>query len=617
MTCPNIEDSFQGVDHLDVHSKIKRILRDIDINKLESYVTELSSNSYNNFEEFKNTSKLLQKKYQLNPGNLQINYIYRKLVQEKKISKNLKLQEYLISKISRKSSGIQQISVLMSPEKFSCKWNCAYCPNFKDMPRSYIPNEPACRRATQNDFKADLQFWDRATSYSLSGHPNDKIEGIFLGGTFDDYPEDYIFEFTRDFFYAANTFYEIEKREKLSLEEEQKINETAVCKIIGLTIESRPDYIKQPKYIERYLKLGVTRIQFGIQSIYDEVLKLIKRGCTHQDAIDATKLLRDSGYKSIIHIMPNLPYPDEDGGMYTSMDRDEEMFDYLMDSEDCQADEWKIYPTSIPQVDIGEEVYHHTKIEEWFNAGTYAPYSNEDLIQLAVNLKIKLSRKGQTYRRITRFIRDIPIANIQGGASIPNMRQYVHRELDKLGEVCPCIRCSEIKNRKFDIKDVKTVIKKFRASGGDEYFISKEVNIEDQRYIIGFIRLRISKNAGSNFLPVLYDSALIRELHVYGNLSSTTHQTDFNNSNTQHRGYGKDLLNTAENIAIDNGLKKMSIISGVGVRNYYRKLGYEFDSGYMTKKLHSKKWLIYYNIGILLLAYMINILYKIILKYYI
>jgi ELP3 family radical SAM enzyme/protein acetyltransferase len=586
MSChSNIEDCYQSIDHLNIHTKIKNILRDINIETLAKYVTDLANHTYNNLDDYHKFTKICSKRYSIKPRNVQTNYMYRKLRQEGKIPKNINLQYCLISKLGRKSSGIQQISVLTTPDLFNCKHDCAYCPNFKTMPRSYIPNEPACRRATQNNFKPELQFWDRATSYSLSGHPNDKIEVIILGGTWDDYPWEYRKEFVRDLFWAANTLYQVDKRDRLSLKEEQHINETASCKIIGLTIESRPDYVKIPENILSYLELGVTRVQYGVQSIYDDVLKLIKRGCKHQDTIDATKMIHDSGYKHIIHIMPNLPYPDGEGSMYTSIEKDEEMFDYLMNSDECQADEWKVYPTQIPKTDIGEEVFHNTKIEKWFQDGEYQPYHDQDLIELAVRVKKKLSDKEHNHLRITRFIRDIPMGNIQGGASIPNMRQHVHKRLEEEGITCPCIRCSEIKDRDITNHKVETKIQHYKASGGDEYFISKEVNIEGKRYIIGFIRLRLSKNAGSNFLPVLYNSALIRELHVYGNLSSTINQTDFNQSNTQHMGYGRSLLKEAENIAIKHGYRKMSIISGVGVRNYYRKMGYELDSGYMTKSL--------------------------------
>ena len=490
----------------------------------------------------------------------------------------------LISKKCRINSGIQQISVLTSPERFSCLHDCAYCPDFKGMPRSYIPEEPACRRAQQNDFDAARQFWDRASSYSMAGHSVDKIELIVLGGTWDNYDWNYRKEFIRDLFYAANTFYQVEKRERLSLLEEQHINESALCKVIGLTIETRPDYCNKAEYIKSYIELGVTRIQFGIQSIYDDVLKLIKRGCKHKDTIEATKMIHDCGYKHIIHIMPNLPYPNTyDDGMHTCVDKDEAMFDYLMNSEECQADEWKVYPTSIPKLNGNEEVYNHTKIEDWFNEGKYIPYSNEDLIDLAVRIKKKLFDKEHNHLRITRFIRDIPIGNIQGGASIPNMRQHVQKKCSEQGFRCPCIRCSEIKGREFSKDMVYHRIQTYKASGGEEHFISMETIIDNERYIIGFVRLRLSKDAGMGFLPALKNSALIRELHVYGNLQ-TTNKTD-KSSNSQHKGYGKKLMKIAEDIAIENKFEKIAVISGVGVRNYYRKLGYQLEEGYMTKKL--------------------------------
>ena len=601
MSCQAIEDlNFGSVDHLQINKRLDYLLSDLDVSTLEKYVVDLSNHTYTSKKNFTIISQQLQKLHHMKPRNVQINFIYRKLLQHNKIIRNKNLESYLVSKSSRVSSGIQQISVLTSPGKFSCKHGCAYCPEFEGMPKSYIPNEPACRRATQNDFQADLQFWDRASSYSLSGHSIDKIECIILGGTFDDYDEEYTEEFIRDLFYAANTFYDVEKRQKKSLLAEQSINESAICKIIGMTIETRPDYINQ-KTIEKYIKYGVTRVQFGIQSIYDDVLKLIKRGCTHQDSINASRILHDCGYKFIVHIMPNLPYPDEDGNMYTCVEKDEEMFDYLINSSDIQADEWKVYPTSVTIADTDEKAIP-TKLEKWFTQGRYVPYSDQDVIELALRVKTKLFEKDHTWLRITRFIRDIPIQNIQGGASIPNARQIIHQRLRDEGKECPCIRCREIRNNKFDHNDVFVTVKCYKASGGTEYHISKNVLIQNNTKMIGFIRLRLSSNAGSGFLKNLQNSALIRELHVYGNLKSTIDQNDKNISNSQHKGYGKDLLKLAEKIAINNGFKKMSIISGVGTRNYYRKFGYELENGYMSKVLISHNYIMYI-LGILCLIF--------------
>jgi len=557
------------------------------------YLTVIPNNKFDeertvNKHKYTQVCQTLQKKYHVKPRKSRLNLIYRILLQKQIIETNESLEHCLIGKKSRINSGIQQISVLTTPHKFSCKHDCAFCPNFKNMPRSYIPNEPACRRATQNNFEPHLQFWDRATGYNMSGHPVDKVELIILGGTWDNYDWEYRKWFVKMLFYASNTFYDANKREPLSLLEEQRINETAVCKIIGLSIETRPDYANKPENILRYIELGATRLQFGMQTIYDDVLKLIKRGCKHKHSIEATKMLRESGYKNIMHIMPNLPYPDGYGGMYTSVEKDEEMFDYLINSDECRADEWKIYPTQIPKLDSGEEVYNHTQIEDWYNEGKYIPYSDEELIDLAVRLKKKLFNKNMIELRITRFIRDIPMGNIQGGASIPNMRQLVHKKLKEQCAICPCIRCSEIKDRKFDMNKTYINIKQFDASGGKEFFISKAIDIDGTTYRIGFVRLRLSKEAGMGFIDVLKNSALIRELHVYGSLHSTERQTDIIVSNSQHKGVGKELMSIAEKISKEHNFEKISVISGVGVRNYYRKLGYELDSGYMVKKLNTK-----------------------------
>ena len=296
------------------------------------------------------------------------------------LEKGLPLRRFLIKKAQKSQSGVIVITVFTSAypkvgekeQKFSCKWNCYYCPNEPGQPRSYLHDEPGVLRANRNDFDAVKQFLDRAVTLAVNGHPIDKVELLVLGGTWESYPVEYQETFIRDLFYAANTFFERNKRERKSLEEEKKINEKTQCKIIGLTLETRPDCITKEELV-RFRKYGCTRVQLGIQHTNDDILKKINRGHTNQDAIRAIQLLRDVGYKMDIHLMPNLPG--------SSPEMDTEMFNYVLNSPDLQADQWKIYPC---------EVTPWTVIKKWYDEGKFIPYSDEKLIEVIKAVKVKV-----------------------------------------------------------------------------------------------------------------------------------------------------------------------------------------------------------------------------------
>jgi ELP3 family radical SAM enzyme/protein acetyltransferase len=257
--------------------------------------------------------------------------------------------------------------------------------------------------------------------------------------------------------------------------------------------------------------------------------------------------------------MPNLP-----GSSY---EMDVEMLTRSLYDERLQVDQYKIYPTAIVP---------WTKIKKWYEEGTYVPYDDLKLYNLIKDFK----QKVQKWKRLNRIIRDIPSTYISGGYDhkYVNMRQLLQNDMKKNNWTCKCIRCREIGSNKVNVKDIKLNIEDYLSSDGIEYFISYETD----KYLIGFIRLRLSEN-NENRLDVLKKCALIRELHVYSNLNNVGNNID---CSMQHKGFGKKLVEQAELIAINKGYKKMAIISGTGVRNYYKRLGYELVDTYMIKKLN-------------------------------
>ncbi|KAJ0392898.1 hypothetical protein P43SY_001338 [Pythium insidiosum] len=391
------------------------------------------------------------------------------------------------------------------------------------------------------------------------------IELLVLGGTWASYPHEYQESFIRDLFYAANTFYDREKRPRMSLDEEKQENERAAVKIIGITLETRPDCINAEE-LRRFRRYGCTRVQLGIQHTDDAILKKINRGCTTADAIRAMTLLRDCCYKTDVHLMPNLPGSDPE--------KDRAMFEYVLHSEDLQADQWKIYPC---------EITPWTVIKKWFDEGSYVPYDEETLIDLLMDVKAQV----HPWIRLNRVIRDIPSQYILGGMDEPNLRQVINNRMLAKGTPCRCIRCREVKTDEDAIANAEMLVRHYRANGGDEYFISFEP--PDQSKICGFVRLRLSPNAGAGIFPELEGAALVRELHVYGQLvvageknkkakqEAETGDNEDDGAKAQHIGFGTQLMLKAEELARQQGYRKIAVIAGVGVRNFYRRLGFEVE----------------------------------------
>jgi ELP3 family radical SAM enzyme/protein acetyltransferase len=578
---PDIEDYSLKMQTL--YDRWANVIPDDRRDLIEQFVYQLIDDPPQDDIKLQQKMRIFSRKHKFLPKKWHSFNMYQEILSiNKGLVKNKKLSNLLVKKRDKSLSGVLVITVLTSPypkvngqqQLFTCKWNCYYCPNEPGQPRSYLKEEPAVLRANHNEFDPILQFIDRAATLAMMGHPVDKIELIVLGGTWASYPIQYREDFIRDLYYAANTFWIKDAKKKPAkkfLHEEKKINTTAISKIIGLTLETRPDCIT-PDEIYRFRSYGCTRLQLGLQHTDNAILKKINRQSTREDAVHAIQLLKDCGYKIDIHLMPNLPG--------STPEKDLEMFNDVLCSDDLHVDQWKIYPT---------EIVPFTIIKKWVEDGSFVPYSDDELIKLLLYVKPQV----HPWIRLNRVIRDIPSQyTTEGTFDIPNLRQDLLKELHKQGKYCKCIRCREVKNQIHLIPSAELKIRKYKASGGIEYFISMET--PDEKTIFGFVRLRIC-NPAINIFPELNGCALIREAHVYGKLKEVIKKTkrakgrDYDENNNQHTGFGKIMMKKAEEIAWKHGKKKMSVIAGIGAQPYYgNKLGYKLDNGkgeFMIKNL--------------------------------
>jgi elongator complex protein 3 len=498
------------------------------------------------------------------PTNAELLSVYHKLIKSKSIAKNPALANLLQVCAIRTLSGVAVITVLTKPHV--CPGQCLYCPSEPGMPKSYLKNEPAANRAFMTNFNPYAQVQVRLKALRDNGHPTDKIELIVLGGTWSAYPKNYRYWFIAECFRAAN-----EKKSKIQdninnlkneLKYEQKKNEFAKHRIIGLTLETRPDYINMAE-IKMMRELGCTRVELGAQSVYDDILKINRRGHTVADTITATRLLKDAGFKINYHIMLNL--------LGSTPARDLKMFKIIFSDERFQPDLLKIYPCV---------VLKSAPLYKLWRAGKYKPYTQKQL----VNLLIKIKKIIPPYVRIQRIIRDIPKQSIQAGCNVSNLRQII---ADSGKKQCACIRCREVRNAYSPKDKIKLFWHDYPASGGREIFLSYES--PDRKKLYALLRLRIPQinkpSMISGILPILQNVVLIRELHTYGKLVSLNADR-LTSIAAQHTGLGKKLMAEAEKIARkESGYKKIAVISGVGVRDYYRQSGYCLQDEYMIKLL--------------------------------
>ena len=503
----------------------------------------------------------------------------------------------------RSLSGIINVSVLT--KAYPCPGNCLYCPNEPGFPKSYLSGEPAAERAKLLKFNPYIQVKKRLENLAAEGHSVDKIELRVIGGTWSFYPKSYQTKFITQCFKACNDYRvdpthaksKIRRSRKpadLDLGKEQKKNENTKCRIVGISVETRPDYIDE-KEIFQLRKLGVTRVELGIQSIFDDVLALNNRGHKINAAIQATKLLKDAGFKISYQIMLNL--------YGSNPQRDLEMAKVLFSNPDFCPDLLKIYPCA---------VLKEAPLFKLHQQGKYQPYSDEQLILTVKEIK----KIVPPWVRIERIIRDIPSPRITAGTkTISNLRQIIANDMEHEGWSCQCIRCREVKGE-YDVNE-KIILtrREYKASDGMEIFLSfenKPASVrgnDGQAKLFSLLRLRITNNGsvlitgntGENMVsPLRYKSgtirannhsplrntvAIIREIHTYGIQTAIGKKS----TSAQHTGLGRKLIAEAEIIAkTEFGVKKIAAISGIGARAYWRKNGYKLKNGYMIKNLTKK-----------------------------
>ncbi|MDP7520638.1 MAG: tRNA uridine(34) 5-carboxymethylaminomethyl modification radical SAM/GNAT enzyme Elp3 [Candidatus Pacearchaeota archaeon] len=453
----------------------------------------------------------------------------------------LKPKKNEIRKPTKTISGITPVAVMLPPR--SCKHGtCLYCPSL-DVPQSYTPKSPVVMRARIVNYNSYKQVKARIRAFQVMNHPTDKIELIIMGGTFLEYPRKFQYEFIKKCYDAMNN--KISK----TLEQAKRLNEKAKHRCVALCIETRPDRCSNSD-IKKILEFGATRVELGVQIIDDEIYKKNKRGHTVKDVIDATKRLRDAGFKISYHIMPGLPGTDPK--------KDLKLFKKIFDDERFRPDQLKIYPCQvIPGADL-EKLY-------W--KGRYKPYTKEQTEKILVEMLKIVPR----YCRVMRVMREIPPDYLVAGTIKIDLRKDIEEELRKKKTKLKEIRYREIGFALRDKEKINTKLKlkitKYNASNGEEYFL-EIINKDD--ILFGLLRLRLVKNY-----------AIIRELHVYGRSLKIGEK---NKLALQHKGLGKWLMNEAEKIA--KKYKKISVISGVGVREYYKKLGYKLGENYMVKLLY-------------------------------
>jgi len=411
-------------------------------------------------------------------------------------------------------------------------------------------------RARKCDYDARQQVELRLRILSEMGHPTDKVELIVMGGTFLAYPEDYQYQFIKDCYDALNGV------ESPTLEEAKRLNETAKHRCTGLCIETRPDWCGQ-KEIDRMLEFGTTRVELGVQTLNDEIYRLVRRGHKVADVVKATALLREHGFKVHYHWMPGLPG--------STPQEDLELSRRLFDDDSFRPDGLKLYPTVVVE---------GTELERWYKDERYQPYDVNTMVNLLVEIKSIVPK----YVRISRVLRDIPAKFIMAGCK-DSLRGMIKQRMRQKAVECKCIRCREFGHRARDgweIGKPHLVRMDYEASGGREIFLSFE---DDKETLFGLLRMRIqSKPIPALPHEVNGNLTLIRELHVFGPEVPLSGQKP---EAAQHKGLGKALLHEAERIAGEEfQAQHMVVLSGTGAKEYYRyEFGYSSQGDYMVKKL--------------------------------
>ncbi len=514
------------------------------IEKMAKELIDFILKSKPNIDSLNNKKIYLATKYNLKkiPLNSEI-YKYCDLENKKE------LQKYLTIKDSRSLSGVNVVAVMCRPGVCP-HGKCIFCPGGLDMnvPQSYTGSEPASMRAIANNYDSYLQVKNRISQLENVGHDVSKIELIIMGGTFNNEPLDY------QEFFVKRIYDALSNKEHKSLKAAKKSVETCNYRPVGLTIETRPDMCSKEE-IKNLLNLGATRIELGVQTLSNKIYNKVNRGHTIKDVKLSTQLLKDSGLKVLYHIMP---------GLYSDSKKDIKMFSKLFKKNYFKPDMLKIYPLLIMP---------NTKLFNLWKENKYKVYNDDDFFNFLKGFYPLIPY----WNRVMRIQRDIPITKISDGPKKTNMREEIFNYCIKNKINIKEIRFRQLGFKESKCENYKIFVEKYFASKGKEFFISYETENRDQ--ILGFIRLRFPHKP---FIGEIKNSALVRELHVYGKIVKVN---DISNQIGQHQGIGKLLLQKAEEIALKNKYKKISVISGLGVREYYYKQGYFEDGFYVSKYL--------------------------------
>ncbi len=452
-------------------------------------------------------------------------------------------------------AGVTVLTVVLPI--FNCPHGrCVYCPGggSSGVPQSYTGREAWVSAAREMGYDVEAQVRTQLSRLRSMGHEVDKVELIFIGGTFTAVPEKVQREYVRRALAALHGPSE-------TLEEALDRAEESTPAVSGMTVETKPDWAKAP-VADGLLRMGVTRVELGVQALDDRVYRVVNRGHTVEDVVESTRDLKQRAFKVCYHLMPGLP------GSDPKLDR--EWFGRVFGDPRFRPDMLKIYPTM---------VIPGTPLYEMWRRGLYEPYPLEELVELLVDWLSNVP----PYVRVMRVRREIPNDAVAAGAWPGNLREVVEDELRRRGLRCRCIRCREIGNPEvlkrvrgsrldFEVRELR-----YEASGGTEVFLSYED--PESEVLAGLLRLRLPREPVEGLTE---DAALVRELHVYGPLVPVGRDSPVG---WQHRGIGATLLRRAEEVAASEGYGRVLVISGVGVRRYYYRRGYARALPYVAKEV--------------------------------
>lgn len=504
----------------------------------------------------------------------------------------------------RTSSGVAPVTVLTEPA--GCPGRCIFCPDAEGMPKSYLPDEPGARRAAQCGFDPYRQVRTRLETFEAMGHPADKIELLILGGTWSAYARRYREWFVTRCLDAMNEAEDATGSARVeddrlvaqddalrdvadrgeadpamggpdrgaghlaALAHAQARNETAAHRNVGLVIETRPDWVTTDEIVH-LRRLGVTKVQLGVQSLDDRILALNQRGHDVVAVRRAVGLLRAAGFKLHLHWMPNLY------GATPESDRAD--FARLWADPALRPDELKIYPCSI----IAD-----TELHRLWQAGSYRPYTDEELIDLVADCKATIP----PYCRVNRVFRDIPADDIVAGVKSSNLRQLAHRRMAERGQACRCIRCREVRGSAVGEDDLRLVVHAYATTGSLEQFLSYETTTGR---LAGFLRLSLPDRSAAQeieptkmreavwaAIPEIAAAAMIREVHIYGPALKIGAESA---GEAQHLGLGRRLIEEAKARAAAAGFDRLAVISAIGTRRYYERLGFDRGELYLIARL--------------------------------